>query len=69
MNKDLLLPREQYEEESKKYGASPFTFEIENEKQVLFYFGSNHSRDPKNRQYPILKNYWERFLKTSNRKK
>jgi|SRR3989344_2849971 len=62
MIKDLLLPREKYAEESKKYGESPFTFEIENDKQVLFYFGSNHSHDPENHQYPILRKYWERFL-------
>ena len=62
MDKNLLLPREKYEEERKKYGESPFTFEIEKDGQVLFYFGANHSHDPANHQYPILKEYWEKFL-------
>ncbi|MDZ4205691.1 MAG: hypothetical protein U1C12_00525, partial [Patescibacteria group bacterium] len=68
MNKSLLLPREKYAKVSEKYGPSPFTFEIENGRQSLFYFGANHSRDPKNRQYPILKKYWERFLKVTDGK-
>src|SRR3990167_4211459 len=68
MNKDLLLSREQYAEARKNYGPSPFTFEIENEKQALFYFGANHSRNPKNRQYLILKEYWKRFLRITEGK-
>ncbi|MDO8565391.1 MAG: hypothetical protein Q7R67_02115 [bacterium] len=63
--KDLLLPREKYAEVSQKYGSSPFTFEIEKPGQVLFYFGANHSKDPNNHQYPILREYWARFLKTA----
>lgn len=62
MEKSLLLPREQYAEALKKHGRSPFTFEIKNNKQSLFYFGANHSRDPNNHQYPILRDYWQRFL-------
>ncbi len=67
--KHLLLPREKYAEESKKYGPSPFTFEIERDGQVLYYFGANHSRDPKNVQYSKLKEYWEGFLYKTNGQK
>lgn len=64
----LLLPREKYEEASKEYGPAPNTFEIEKENQSLFYFGANHSHDPKNKQYPILRDYWNRFLETTEGK-
>lgn len=59
----LFLPREQYAEASQKYGRSPFTLEIKNEKQKLFYFAANHSRNPRNEQYPKLRSYWSDFLK------
>lgn len=62
IDKNLLLPREKYAEVSKQYGKSPFTFEIEKDGQVLFYFGANHSTDPENHQFPILREYWKRFL-------
>jgi homospermidine synthase len=63
MDPSLLLPREKYEEESRKYSGEYSTFEIKTDKQALFYFGANHSRDPKNLQYPALKEYWQKFLK------
>lgn len=62
MDTSLLLPREQYEEVSKRYGRPPFTFEIKNNHQALFYFGANHSHDPANHQYPVLREYWDKFL-------
>lgn len=68
MNKDFLLPREEYAEESLKYGKSPFTFEVDNGKQVLYYFAANHSPDPKNEQYPKLKEYWNKFTKITENK-
>jgi hypothetical protein len=62
MNRSLLLPREKYIEASQRWGKSPIMMEIENDKQSLFYFGANHSRELKNHQFPILKEYWEKFL-------
>lgn len=63
MNNSLLLPREKFAEAQNKWGKSPIMMEIENDRQSLLYFGANHSLDPKNHQYPILKEYWEGFLK------
>lgn len=40
----------------------PFHFEIEREHQTLYYFGANHSRDPKDFQYEELYKYWDAFL-------
>jgi len=61
----LLLPREKYFEEEKKYTGVFSTFEITNGNQVLYYFGANHSPDINNPQYPALKVYWEKFLESS----
>ena len=63
MNSSLLLPREKYAGMEKNYGRGPSMFEIENDKQVLFYFGANHSRNPADPQYPALREYWNKFLK------
>ncbi len=43
-------------------------FETGNDKQSLFYFGANHSRNPADPQYQALKKYWNKFLKTTNKK-
>ncbi len=68
MEKKFLLPREKYAEARKQYGHSPFTFEIEKNGQVLFYFGANHSTDPENNQFPILRTYWKKFLEKTKGK-
>jgi len=65
MYKDLLLPRDKYEEVMRQYGSSPFTFEIEKNGQALYYFGANHSHDPSNHQYPILRDYWNKFVEVT----
>jgi transcription elongation factor GreA-like protein len=65
---EFLLPREKYAEESKKYIGFFSTFEIINDKQALFYFGANHSRDVNNPQYSALKEYWNKFLSVTNNK-
>src|SRR3989344_292997 len=64
----LLLPRKKYAEAEKSYGRDPSMFEIKNDKQVLFYFGANHSRNPADPQYPALKEYWNRFIKATKGK-
>ncbi len=69
MNTSLLLPREKYAEVSKRYHQQPYsTFEIQNDKQSLFYFGANHSHNPADPQYPALKEYWSKFLKITRGK-
>lgn len=61
----LLLPRDKYAEMEQKYGYGPTMFEIKNDKQVLFYFGANHSRNPADPQYPALRKYWNEFLEAT----
>lgn len=41
----------------------PYFFEIEKQGRLLYYFGSNHSFDPDNKQYHLLENYWEEFCR------
>jgi len=64
----LLLPRNEYAAEEQKYDWRPVMFEVKNDKQVLFYFGANHSHNPADPQYPILKKYWNKFLKATKNK-
>lgn len=44
----------------------PYHIEIQKGNQFLYYFGANHSRDPQNFQYPVLKKYWQDFLEKTN---
>lgn len=46
----------------------PYHIEIRKGDQFLYYFGSNHSRDPQNFQYPELKKYWQDFLEKTHSK-
>lgn len=45
-----------------------YHIEIQKGDQFLYYFGSNHSRDPQNFQYPELKKYWQDFLEKTHSK-
>jgi len=58
----LLLPRERYSEEIRKFDNKSFTFELSAHEQNLFYFAANHSPDPNNEQYRAIKDYWHRFI-------
>ena len=62
MDASLLMPRDKVIEKYKEIGRGPYTFEIDNGQQALFYFGGNHSRDPQNEQYLKLREYWQKFL-------
>ena len=46
----------------------PYLYSVKHREQYLYYFGSNHSRDSKNIQYEILRDFWQDFLKHANRK-
>src|SRR3989344_2852711 len=68
MNPSLLLPREKYAEVSRTYDKNHATFEIANKRQILYYFGANHSPNHDNPQYPTLKEYWNKFLEATENK-
>ena len=68
ISKAILASREKYAELAKKHSPRPSTFEIIKEDQVLFYFGANHSPNPDDPQYPLLKEYWNKLLKETEGK-
>ena len=39
----------------------PYNFQIKKSGKLLYYFGANHSHNPKDEQYPLLKKYWKEF--------
>lgn len=49
--------------------SDPYSYTIERDAQRLFYFGANHSHNPSNHQYPVLKYFWDRFTKLEKTKK
>jgi hypothetical protein len=61
MDSSLLLPREQYAEQSRLHGPLP-TFEIIQADHCLFFFGANHAGDPQNEQYQKLRQRWNEFI-------
>ncbi|MCC7289919.1 hypothetical protein IT417_01570 [bacterium] len=40
----------------------PFLLELYGKNQKLFFFGANHSRNPKDPQYIHLREFWDKFL-------
>jgi hypothetical protein len=61
----LLYSHDDWKNVAKKW---PYCFEIDKNRQFLFYFGSNHSHDPNNEQFPILKEFWKKFLESTSGK-
>jgi hypothetical protein len=51
-----------YDEYSFKEKTIPYQFKIQKNTQKLYYFGANHSFDPKNIQFKKLKEFWQQFL-------
>ena len=51
-----------YDEYRKIRHKIPYLFNIEKNGQHFFYFGAKHLFNPKNKQFRLLKKYWEKFL-------
>lgn len=49
--------------------SDPYSYTLENNGQVLFYFGANHSHDSSNHQYPVLEYFWNRFVESEHTEK
>lgn len=58
-----------YSEAENPSHSDVYFFDIKNDKQKLYYFGANHSFEPKNEQYDLLKKEWNKFLQDENKKK
>lgn len=49
--------------------ARPYTFIHHDKGQVIYFFGSKHSYDPNDEQFPILDSFWNDFLEETESKK
>lgn len=45
----------------------PYQYSIEKDGQLLYYFGANHSRDPEDGQYEMLRKFWNEFLERTDK--
>lgn len=61
----LLYSYDEWKAVSKKI---PYSFTVEKNGQYLYYFGANHSHDPKNEQFPVLREFWKDFLEKTDGK-
>lgn len=57
-----------YEEYKRKRFRIPYKFSLTKKDQCLFYFGANHSCNPKDKQYPQLEKFWNKFIKQTKGK-
>ncbi len=57
-----------YEEYASSARPELYSFSITHGNQHLYYFGANHSVDPKNRQFPLLKDFWQEFIRITEGK-
>lgn len=46
----------------------PHFFKIKKSEQYLYYFGANHSHDPSDNQYTLIKKHWKDFVSKTNAK-
>ncbi len=65
----LLLSDEEYQDIFEKGHDSPYTFEVLGNGKAIFYFGVEHSRDPRNLQWSKLESYWNKFVSETNGKR
>ncbi len=57
-----------YEEYATVKHGCPHMYTFLKPDQALFYFGANHSCDPENMQYSLLKYFWNEFLQCTQSK-
>lgn len=48
---------------------TPYQYSIQKNQQILYYFGANHSRDPQDKQYEMMRKFWKEFLQKTDHKK
>ena len=66
MNKELLMA---YNEYNKIEHEKPYTYILNKNNQYLYYFGSRHSYDPTDAQFPIIEKFWSEFTKQTDGQK
>lgn len=66
--KDIESLLYSYDEWKAVYKKMPYSFTIKKNAQYLYYFGANHSHDPKNEEFPALREFWKEFLEKAGNK-
>jgi len=56
-----------WEDIQKQLTGNPITFKINKNSQHLFYFGSNHTFDPNHPQFKQIKEFFDEFIKLTNK--
>lgn len=51
-----------YEEYAKVVHTIPYIFIENKNNQYLYYFGADHTWDPKHKQFKLLQEFWQQFL-------
>lgn len=69
MDFNLLLSDEEYQGRFAGKHTEPYIYELKSDNQALLYFGSRHSRNPKDLQWELLEKQWKQFLNGSNGKR
>jgi hypothetical protein len=72
MRNKLLLTHLEVEDRYKELDQekiSPFFYKISNSKQCLYFVGPHHAFDPEDPQIEVIRNYWNEFLKETEKKK
>jgi hypothetical protein len=62
------MPIISYDEYSKINHPRPYFYKIKSGENFLYYFGEEHSFDPKHKQWQVMKNFWREFLKDTENK-
>jgi hypothetical protein len=57
-----------YEEYADIKHERPYLFSCEKNEQHIYYFGTNHSRDRYDKQFPILEDFWQKFISATDGK-
>lgn len=66
MDKNLLISFKDYLVTEHN---QPYFYSVQSPRQVLYYFGAKHTKDPTHPQFKLLKEKWQEFLsKTSSTK-
>lgn len=63
------MPLLSYEEYKKKEYNPPYTLVIQSGENFLYYFGEEHSNDPKHSQWKKWRKFWKQFLEATEGKK
>ena len=70
LNKNLIISFAEYiASQNEARHRLPYTYSLEKTGQVLFYFGSEHKKDPTHPQFATLHQEWKRFLNKAQNKK